>query len=206
MTKKTPYQKFVILNLYNFFKTNSRAFLNQPGIKNKIIGPMVRHYPEITSTGNTTYQNIHLYRIHFRWSVNATLPNFPTSHKQVHTEHIVPVGDCMRRLFALPVNFTLREMVKVFDDYEIVNIFPKVQIPKGQKILVNGQTYTVDDLIVKQNHNFNLIIDNKYEQMIISHAEENVIRRAGFISTGTKLQRMIAGGITLYPPYINNHL
>ena len=115
---KTDYQKFVIRNLYRMFKSESRVLLSIPGIKSEIIDSMVRHYPEITRIGQITYKKLQLYHKHFRWSNGAALPNFPHTHKDVHTEHIVPVNDCMNRLYALKNDFTMRELLKVFDDYK----------------------------------------------------------------------------------------
>lgn len=205
MAKKTHYQKFVIKCLFQMFKTTPRTILNQPGIRKKIIDSMVRHYPEITNAGSLTYTNIGLYRRHFKWSERA-VHTCSGSAASVHTEHIVPVNDCMLRLYALPSNFTIRDLMRVFDEYQIVSVNA-----------ASFSSYKVDGVIVRRRFNGDLIIDNRLEQIIISHEEKDVldgnihnlypltdpfppfaikmVNGTGLKSIGTKIDRIRGGNI-----------
>jgi len=216
MPKKTPYQKFVIKYLFEMFKTTSMSILSMPGIKIKIIYSMVRHYPEITSSGSLTYTNFVLLKKHFKWSERAVHTS-TDSAGSVHTEHIVPVSDCMLRLYALPLNFTIRDLIRIFDDYQIIK--------KGSSA---AALYSVDDVIVKLRYNGDLVIDNSIEQIVISKQEKDVLDGskgklypltdpfppystkmeygAGLRSSGSKIDRLRGGYISYDLSTIKNSL
>lgn len=204
--RKTPYQKLVIRCLLAVLihrPLASNKKLSQR-FKDHVIKPLVRHYPEITRSSETTNGKVHLYQKFFKWSERAVyeLSLFPSGTKNklicdnIKMEHIYPVNMVANELFNLSTSYNIREIINIFNYFE--NIFNNgVTLKLGFEILI----VSFQEAIV-----LNRSIDTECELIDLSTGLQKKVKGAGLGNKGIIAQRLAAANITLDLSYIKNTL
>lgn len=125
MKEKTAFQKFAIRQLCMLLNDDEfRKNYKKPGYK-EIINTIVRHYPEITEDGKTTWTDIEMYKKCFKISERAMKKieesKAPKKEiwKEVHFEHIFPIALTINCLLMLE-NPTFFEVEKIMELSEII--------------------------------------------------------------------------------------
>ena len=200
--RNTPFQDLVISCLTALLKlkpsgTNKNLLQR---FKDQSIKPLVRHYPEITGSGETTNRKVELFKQNFKWSQRAVyelvnynpLKDDDTIHNYIKMEHICPVSRIVDRLVDLPPNCTRLDIQTILDHNETIN-----NMVLGYEILI--VSYQEMDVINRSNK-------EEYPLIDINTKIENKVPGKGLGSKGTIAQRLEAADIQLHKNYIHNSI
>lgn len=151
MKEKTEFQKFVIKQLHLLlsdqdFKKNYK----NPGYK-EMINTIVRHYPEITEDGKTTWTDIEMYKKCFKISKRAMKKieesNLSSKEiwKEVHFEHIFPI--------ALTINcLIMLEKPSIIQIEKIMELSEIIILSKEEAAVLDGspsKLYMLDNELIQ---------------------------------------------------------
>lgn len=199
MAKKTPFQKQVIRNICSILKNTPKALLNLTAYYDTMIEPMVRHYPEVTRTNSFVYKNINSYQTFFKWTERADYEfrHFTPKTKDdsiydhIKMEHIYPSNNIVNALLNLPPNFTIRNIIEIFNYSE--NVF--------------GLNINYEIIIVSQQE-MKFLDSGKGKTCPLIDVNTGITSM--YVTPGKKMlsnsicYRMITANIKLHPFYINN--
>lgn len=203
---KTDFQEIVIKSLHAVL--GLRPLITDKNLsqrfKNQMIEPLVRHFPEITPSGEITNGKVALFQKYFKWSERAVheYTNYSPKDKKdkiynyIKMEHIYPVNLIVDQLFKLSYTYSIHDIINTFSYSETVNNFG-VTLNMGYEILiVSEQEFKL----------LNSGIGKDCDLIDVNTGIQIAYKSAGLGSKGTIAQRLAAANIKLHPQYISNTL
>jgi hypothetical protein len=147
----------------------------------KILDEAIRQYAQVTSDGETTWQDLNLYKKHHKFTERAVKILKKKTNKarwnDFHYEHIIPVSVTKKLLEAIhPKKITIKKVYETLKDCEVIILAPE-----------------------EQN-----VLDGQKKKLYLLDRQE--VNGAGLRSKGNKKERLESIGAKLHDYYIRNHL